>query len=523
MNHPPPTLSMPLSPRRRPLLTLFLVATMVGATLAIVEAVNASSADASHFRSTQLTWEVVEVDDDGPATIEFTSTVAARQGFYAGNPSLGDSVNPVRTFDMGDGQSVSGMDHTVIAEDAANDWILMEATFEYTYEERGEYTASWDQCCRLRIGDGHINNDNLDNRIETFLDLSGDPGDPLPASNSPVSLTAPIVDCPINDECVLTVPAVDAQGFDLVWRFATGDEATTDRHAESWSQPGDPHADNDATVDASNGQYVWDTTGAELAAEGTPTYYSTQVMIEKLDGDGNIVATTGVDFFIRMGEDENQPPAFLDPTPADGSTIRASLGSEITFDVVAEDPDEGDEVTLSLLGVPSDADVEDDGPANPVSGTFSWTPDERGSTLVTLTAQDDVGLGAVPRSVTLVAEPVADLALAPESAISHVGDTHTVVATTTDDAGEALRSAEVTFEIVDGPHEGETDTIATDSDGQATFSYDGTAVGTDTIIATHTTATDDDITSDEATMEWTEVIDVAETAEPVEAEPDFTG
>ena len=515
--------SAPLSRHQR-LLALLITVALAAATFAVV---SATPAEASHFRSTQLTWEVMEVHPDGSVDVEFTSTVAARRSFY-GSPTVGDTIQPVHDFEMGDGNTINGGDHTVTLVDEANDWVQAERSFEYTYSERGEYTAFWEQCCRLRESDGHINNDNLQNRIETFLDLSGDPDDPVPATSSPVSLISPLVDCSIDDTCEFTVPAVDAQGFGLNWRFATGEEATISGSADDWHQPGDPHADNDATIDASNGRYLWDTTGATLAPGDTPTYYSTQVVIEKLDNNGTIVATTAVDFFIRMGDDENHPPEFVDPTPADGSTFRVVLGSEISFDVAAEDPDEDDTVTLGLLGAPADADFDSE-PDNPATGTFSWTPTEVGSSLLTLTARDDIGLGAVPRSLTLIAALVTDLDLAPENATSNIDELHTVTATATTDAGDPIAQALVSFEVTDGPHAGTTHEATTDENGEVEFSYEGTEVGSDTIVATHTSRDGDEVSSNESTVEWTEEVEEveeveeAEPAEPVEEEPDYTG
>ena len=513
---------------------LALIATM----LVAMEAIGSDSAEASHFRSTQLTWEVTEVDPDGPVTVEFTSTVGARQGFGPfGDPDVGDIIQPGSSFVMGDGQSVSNVDHEVLVHDVANDWILAEGTFTHTYQERGEYTAHWEQCCRLQLSNGHVNNSNLRNRIETFLDLSGDPGDPVPTTSSPVSLISPIVDCPVDDVCNFSVPAVDADGASLAWRFAEGSESTRASDAGDWDQPGPPHADNAATV-GSAGAYSWDTTGAQLAAEGTPTYYSTSVVIEKRVG-GDLVATTGVDFFIRLGDpDGNQAPVFIDPTPADGTVFRVVPGTEVVIAVAAEDPDVDDTVTLGVLGAPPGSTF-DSAADNPAAGTFTWTPEDPGSRLVTFVAQDDLGLGAVPRSVTIVAEEVVELTLAPETASLQVDETHTITATASNAAGDPIAQAQVTFDIVSGPHETTSHTATTDQDGNATFSYEGQSVGTDTIAATYSPAEGDTVTSNEVNVEWSEVLadvdeaeedeeveeleDEAEPATPVEAEPDFTG
>ncbi len=84
-------------------------------------------------------------------------------------------------------------------------------------------------------------------------------------------------------------------------------------------------------------------------------------------------------------------------------------------------------------------------------------------------------------------EVISDIDLAPLSATNDVGTSHTVTATvTTDDPapGTPVVGTSVTFEVVAGPHTGTAGTGVTDASGVATFSYTGTAVGTDTIEAT---------------------------------------
>ena len=79
--------------------------------------------------------------------------------------------------------------------------------------------------------------------------------------------------------------------------------------------------------------------------------------------------------------------------------------------------------------------------------------------------------------------------LAPVSATNPVGSQHTVNATVQDDLGNPIVDYDVNFTIVSGPHAGLTGTDVTDANGQATWSYTGTTVGTDTIVATGATET----------------------------------
>ena len=114
------------------------------------------------------------------------------------------------------------------------------------------------------------------------------------------------------------MPAADPDGQGLNWRFATDAEASGG--VGGFTQPAG------ATINASNGLYQWNTTGAVLAPSG-PTYYSTQVIVENVVA-GVVVSKTPVDFFIRLGSGStNQQPVFVAPTPADGSVITGNVGA----------------------------------------------------------------------------------------------------------------------------------------------------------------------------------------------------
>lgn len=84
-------------------------------------------------------------------------------------------------------------------------------------------------------------------------------------------------------------------------------------------------------------------------------------------------------------------------------------------------------------------------------------------------------------------EVISDIDLTPASATNDLGTSHTVTATvTTDDPapGTPVVGTTVTFTVVAGPHTGTTGMAVTDASGTASFSYTGSAAGTDTIEAT---------------------------------------
>jgi len=82
---------------------------------------------------------------------------------------------------------------------------------------------------------------------------------------------------------------------------------------------------------------------------------------------------------------------------------------------------------------------------------------------------------------------ISDILLTPATATNDLGTSHTVTATVTTNTpapGTPVVGTTVTFTIVGGPHTGTTGTAVTGAAGVATFSYSGTAVGTDIIEAT---------------------------------------
>jgi hypothetical protein len=93
------------------------------------------------------------------------------------------------------------------------------------------------------------------------------------------------------------------------------------------------------------------------------------------------------------------------------------------------------------------------------------------------------------------------LGLAPPSQTHGVGTTAIVTATFTNSCGQPLQDVSVQFSVLSGPNAGRTGSGTTDLNGQATFSYTGTATGTDTVHAT-TTNLAGTIASNSVTVTW---------------------
>ncbi len=390
--------------------------TALSAVMALVVAMlalltfGAGPAQATHFRANQLTWHQVPGTND----VEFHISGAWRcTGFFANcltSPPAANTTIPSPAPSTGLTTGVLDTGHNglqtpsfkVVSVDVANDVVVGEAHFTYNYPgtQMGPWNVRFGECCRLS-GPAHRNNPDGDMRVTSIVDLTQ-------TSASPESSMTPVVDCKVNVKCQFSVPAFDPDGHQLRYRMATAAEAA---QTTGFVQPGPPFATNSATIDPSSGLYSWNTAGVQLNPNpGGQTYYSTQVIVEELVGT-TVVTKTAVDFFIRINNTPNAQPVFVAPTPADGTIINTTVGSNVSFDVQATDADTNDTVTPGIVNKPAAATFTPVA-GNPATASFSWTPSSAGSVVMNLTAQDQNGLGAVQRSITInVANPSRNISV----------------------------------------------------------------------------------------------------------------
>lgn len=356
----------------------------------VVAGVLATTAGGSHFRYGNYTWV-----STGPLTVEFTLANGWRRDGYSGSgadgrPVPGDVITEFvgfTTFNPGEGPIIGNpLRYLVTSVDVANNWLFglaldpadlpaQDTTIDKTYATGGNKLAFTSSCCRIG---NVINASNQPYRVETLVNVGG-------TNRPPVSSMPPIVNCPTSGLCSFQVPANDADGDPLSYRFSTSVESGIP------NQPGPPFAPNAAAI-SSSGLYTWNTTGATLAVSG-PTYYATQVTIEDRDPAGAVKSKIAVDFLIQLRTFAGTAPTFVSPTPTCGSTVNGNVGSSLTFTVRASDADSGDTVTLTAAGVPPGATLTPALPAsgNPVQTAFSWTPPAAGTTIVTFVATDSTG------------------------------------------------------------------------------------------------------------------------------------
>lgn len=97
--------------------------------------------------------------------------------------------------------------------------------------------------------------------------------------------------------------------------------------------------------------------------------------------------------------------------------------------------------------------------------------------------------------------PGAVLSLAPASQTDAIGSPASVTATLANSCGQALQGASIDFAVQSGPNAGVTGSGTTDPNGNATFTYTGSAMGTDTVVSS-TTNPAGTITSNTVNVVW---------------------
>lgn len=338
--------------------------------------VSALEAEASHFRYGNISWKVVN-----GTTVEYKVSLAFRSAYF-GDPAVGTTLTPDLTFYHGDGTS-RDIEITVTSKSPAEGWFYGEGSFTKTYSDpNGTYTAYFESCCR--IGDLQ-NNANQDYRVETVVNLGT-------GNTSPVSTLPPIINLSEGSaSATFSIPGSDPDGDALSFSLTPS--------AQMGNGSSNPSG---FSVDASTGVATFNTVGTTIG-----DFYNASVTISDNNG-----ARIAVDFLIKIATSSN-PPVFVAPTPANGTTFTIDVGQALNFDVKAEDPDVDDVVTLQVVGIPPTASMT---PALPVTGaageavesSFSWTPAAAsvGTHVVNFTAEDNNGAQSTS-SVTIVVDDAA--------------------------------------------------------------------------------------------------------------------
>ena len=110
---------------------------------------------------------------------------------------------------------------------------------------------------------------------------------------------------------------------------------------------------------------------------------------------------------------------------------------------------------------------------------------------------------------------VSGIALTTTTTTETIGNSHTVTVHMTDVIGTPVAGVPVNFNITSGPNQGLTGTGVTNANGEATFSWQSTTAGTDTVTASATSPTDNTSTVTSSTNVTWVASQVTVTATPI--------
>ena len=417
-----------------------------------VVAAAAPDAEASHFRYGTLSWGPSAAARRGfsaAGEVRFDLRVALRRNAtqYGNFPAgvdqfaetgdiITENVGGTRLI-FGDGNAtVDVLRFRVTDFSVTENWIIAvalnpgtnDAGIEHTYPGAGPYTARLgnstvnDACCRLGFAE-------LNNRADGSYPLQTIVR-PLAGNRSPVSNLVPIVVVPESATATFLVPASDPDGDAVRWRLGTPAEVGTG---------GPIHPPLSLTVNPNTGVVTWNNVGQDRIR-----FWTTQIVIEDLDAQGNVKSKTPVDFLLKIVQQQGvRPSCAINPA----GPFSVAPGTPIAFVLTGTDPDAGDQIILNASGMPVGATMT---PALPTSGptgvssAFSWTPTaaDEGTHIISFSATDTFGnQGLCNADITVVVNSGPSISCAADAKLECAGPggtSHTMVTRVADQDGDSL-------------------------------------------------------------------------------------
>lgn len=365
----------------------------------------------THFRYGTLSWTRPSLSS---RSVGFTVGESFRLGYFTSclgsQPTVGQYIPPsansacvIGSLNFGDSSTIQFFGIHVTSVDTTNDILQGFDTLTHTYAGSAtSFTAVWNDCCRLS---SLANNHDTSWNLQTQVNLDPVNG----AVQSPTSILPAMTDCAVGAVCTIPVPVTDndPKATSFTYRLSTpaemGDPSET-------QPPG-------ATIDPNSGVFTWNS-----ASHGGPgTLWNASVMVEARNSAGAIIATTEVDFLIRLVT--GVPPVFVSPpSPTSGSTLNATVGNQLTVPLEAKSPT-GRTVSIHTVSTISGATLTCPAPATPIDCTYSWTPtlNDTGSHLVSFVAEDSTGAQSSALTITIKVAQVV-VTVTPDNQSINYGD-----------------------------------------------------------------------------------------------------
>lgn len=338
-----------------------------------------SSAMASHYRYGSISYTVLGPVSPDSCEIEVTVTQAWELCelvcHFPVPPAIGDT-SPVTSFLVletagGTVISTEGIEITVTSVNPAEETYYGTYTTTLTVHCDSAYLLYYEDCCRIfEIA----NNSGFSFRSETVVTPPGG------GNNSPVATLPPVVKLPKGPMSMFPVPATDPDGDSLFFRLATPEEAVS---------AGAPAGGNPFGFSVSPTGVATFITGFIPPLD---TLHNAFIAIEDPAGSKIIV-----DFIIQLVDSSIAPVFDFSITPTPAPCLIYYIGDTIEFGVKAFDPEPGDVVTISAVGVPLGAIFTPALPTpggNPDSTVFTWItgPGDDGVSVITFDAADTSGV-----------------------------------------------------------------------------------------------------------------------------------
>ncbi|GAB4094175.1 HYR domain-containing protein [Flaviaesturariibacter terrae] len=358
----------------------------------------AFAAEASHFRYGNISWSLVS-----GRTVQFKVSQAYRRSFSTAytNAIVGSVIN-VGTLQYSDASTASTINLVITSINPAEDWIYGEVTITKTFTTDGVKTAFFSSSARLS---SLKNNADLAYRQEVKVTV----GTTYNFNSGPVSGMPPTVNVPFGrSAATFQLAANDPDGNALTYRFAT----PTEMGGSTETQP--------ASMSVSSSGLVTFNTSTTNAGMAIGNLYSAAFVVTDTYG-----ASTMIDLMVKIVQPSTPPVFNYSITPVNGMAYDIQPGQNVAFSVRASDPDAGDIVVLSAVGLPSGAVISPGLPTsgNPAGTSFSWTPTQAqlGSRVISFTAQDNFGNQTTTNVNILVSmNPVFDVPPTPAAGTEQV-------------------------------------------------------------------------------------------------------
>jgi len=265
------------------------------------------------------------------------------------------SDNPLRfsVYDIADANRTN----VLLSVDAPNpttdssdpDFVVTTATINLDLSSlaSGSYAIRYSSCCRISGIDNTVNERYA---VETVITRNGT------ANSAPIVNSSPAVRIGIGQAFSQNINATDLDGnFPLSYQFLTN-TAAPDYGAALIPN---------LNLNTATGEFSMSATNTALLNNGDN-------LVAKIRITDSTGAYADRDVMFIAENSSNNTPTI--DVIAGGNIQQVVIGDTLSFTVTARDADAAQNVTLSALGVPTNASFTPSAPANPTTGSFTFTP-----------------------------------------------------------------------------------------------------------------------------------------------------